>query len=135
MAENLNTDLAIVYKDPDTGAFLPTSYFEDYLFNIIEEFGGEGVKLPSDSFDLSSYPPDLATVSAQLKSLIHKVDDIEKSTILPLNVQFPDDTTDIAYALSAIKDIRAQLNAIEHSLEPIGLAGVFQRLNDLEKQV
>ncbi len=42
MAEFLDIALPIVEKDPETGEFKATPYFEDYLHGIVRDQGGEG---------------------------------------------------------------------------------------------
>lgn len=120
MADYLDVDLAIAEVDPVTKEIKATPYFEDYLYKIIETLGGEGGTVTGDSFDLSSYPPDLAAVSAQVNVLKSKIDNLEKST-------------EVSKLLSLINNITIRLNDLEHT-EPVSLTAIFQRLDEFEKQ-
>ena len=44
MASYLDLALPIVEKDPDTGEWKATPYFEDYLYELVKATGGEGAE-------------------------------------------------------------------------------------------
>ena len=44
MADYLDIALPIIEKDPDTGEFKATPYFEDYLYQLVQATGGEGAE-------------------------------------------------------------------------------------------
>ncbi|MCK5609556.1 hypothetical protein KAR91_47215 [Candidatus Pacearchaeota archaeon] len=50
MANNLNTDQALVEADPVTKELKATAYFEDFLYDIVADIGGEGGSSIADLF-------------------------------------------------------------------------------------
>lgn len=42
MAEKLDVDQPLMQQDPVTGEMKATPYFEDYLFQFVNDLGGEG---------------------------------------------------------------------------------------------
>lgn len=70
MADNLDTDLAIVEKDPATGEFKATAYFEDYLYKIITSLGGEGSTIIQDLVKVTVEADKLDYMFALVKQML-----------------------------------------------------------------
>lgn len=69
-AENLDTDQAIVEKDPHTGALKATAYFEDYLYKIVATLGGEGSTIIQDLVNTTIEADKVEYMFALIKQLI-----------------------------------------------------------------
>jgi hypothetical protein len=79
MATYLDLAMPIVEKDPDTGEFTATPYFEDYLYQLVFGLGGEeGESAALDALDLSNMLLSLQPVLPALASLKNRTDELEQ---------------------------------------------------------
>ena len=84
MATYLDLAMPIVEKDPDTGEFTATPYFEDYLYQLVFGLGGEG-SAPIDEIISSSVQADkIPYIQGLIAKLTKKVSDNESTSDLYL---------------------------------------------------
>lgn len=83
MAENLDIDQPIVLVDPDTKEYKATPYFEDYLFQLVEDLGGEGsTSSANDALDLSTMLLPLLGMPPKIDGNEKDIDDLEQVTAM-----------------------------------------------------
>lgn len=75
MADNLDADQALVEADPDTKKYKATSYFEDYLYKIVADLGGEGGTGIDDLF--SSEIDKLPYFFGRIQDLLQKQEKVK----------------------------------------------------------
>ncbi len=79
MADNLDTEQGLIYKDPETGIYKATEYLEDAWFQLIEAVGGEGsTSSGNDAFDLANLHQMLLTMPSKISNLKKEVEEIEQ---------------------------------------------------------
>ncbi len=141
MASDLDVDQAIAYEDPITKELKATPYFEDYLFQVIQEFGGEGSDNPSVSFEESLYDSDLAYVAGQQRSVSQRVKDLENcidfpaNDTKPLRLRIKDLEEQVVTPLDT-KLLLKRIEALESQVsDPVNLTSILQRIEALELQI
>jgi len=77
MAEYLDIALPIVEKDPDTGEFKATPYFEDYLYQIVRATGGEGSETITEVNSSALQADKVPYLTGLVLSLIKKIGHLE----------------------------------------------------------
>jgi hypothetical protein len=77
MAEYLDIALPIVEKDPETGEFKATQYFEDYLFQIVKATGGEGSEIITETNSSGLQADKVPYLTGLILSLRRKVSHLE----------------------------------------------------------
>lgn len=77
MAFYLDIALPIIEKDPITGEFKATSYFEDYLYQIVKATGGEGSEITTEINSSSTQADKIPYLTALVLSLRKKVSHLE----------------------------------------------------------
>ena len=84
MATYLDLEMPIVEKDPDTGHFKATPYFEDYLYQLVFGLGGEGAEPVSEIISSSVQADKLPYIQGLISKLSRKVTDIDVTSDLYL---------------------------------------------------
>ena len=78
MADHLDIALPIVRKDPASGEFVATAYFENYLYEIISTLGGEGAtiieELVATTIEAGKFPQLFSLVNS-LRSQVDNIND------------------------------------------------------------
>ena len=115
MAEYLDTDLAIVYSDPDTKELKATPYFEDYLFQIVRGLGGEGSTLVSD----------LAAASLDMDKIPYLTNLVKR---LGKQVEEIGNTVDSPILDAKVKSMQKKLSELEAHFDIHRLEGVVRQL-------
>lgn len=73
MADKLDSDQTLVEPDESSGSMKATPYFEDFLFQLVADIGGEGGDTPTDALNLFSVnrvlPPRVNQIRRDLDEL------------------------------------------------------------------
>jgi len=79
-ANYLDADQALVEQDPATGELKATTYFEDYLYQIISTIGGEGSTLVSDLESVSLEAGKLHYYTGLIKQIQKQISEIKSDS-------------------------------------------------------
>ena len=77
MSEYLDLSLPIVEKDPDTGEYKATPYFEDYLHSLVVSTGGEGSTTVNEVLASSLNSDKVPFLTGLILSIKSKVSSLE----------------------------------------------------------
>ena len=143
MAEFWDTNIPIAYRDPNTQVLKATPEFEDFLYQIVQEQGGESENLIEDAYDLAVAPPGFGSLHSKVLSLSKKVSDIEACVDRPslegVVKGIKRDIKDIQAQLTSPPDIKPLLKRIADLEAQVAIQvntkGILKRLNDIEAQL
>ncbi len=79
MADYLDIALPIIEKDPDTGEFKATPYFEDYLYQLVKATGGEGSETTTEVMIAGLQADKVPYLSGLVLSLRKKIAHLESA--------------------------------------------------------
>jgi len=79
MANYLDLALPIVEKDPDTGEWKATPYFEDYLYELVKATGGEGAETITEVMTAGLQSDKVPYLMGLVLSLRKKVSHLESA--------------------------------------------------------
>jgi len=135
----------IGHVDPITGEIKASQYFENYLYEIVNQIGGDTEDTPGDAFDLAIYPPELASVTGSVKAIKKRLDDIEESldfgiinsrlASLSNKISIIEDEQDNTSLLSSLAQLKRDVDDIKVSIPQIeSNHGIRRRLSALEDE-
>lgn len=116
MADYLDVNLAICEIDPVTNQIKATPYFEDYLYKIVSDLGGESSTLVKDIAAISLEADKFPYFFSLVRTLSRQVDEIDR-------------TIDSPILNAKIKSIQSKLSELEKHFDTDILLGYIKEIN------